>query len=331
MTSLTMTDIQHALERAILVNLTMRRDHHYLVHQGRVAIVDEFSGRMSTDRSFGGGIHQAIEARERIALTPASRPIARITVQEFVSLFAHLCGVTATASEDKEELGRVYGFRVTKVPTHLPCRRECLDPVVCQSQPAKRRQMVLEVDQVLRQRRAVLIGTRTIGQSEAISQALTDAGIQHVVLNARHHQQEAEIVARAGMPGQVTVATNMAGRGTDIVLEPSVRQAGGLHVIVAEMNAAARIDAQLIGRCGRQGDPGTARIYLSPDDDIFQQAGHSAASGRGRLFKQARRAQRRLAREHQRQRRRLTAHESNLAASLRTLGLDPYLDQPAAW
>ncbi len=338
MNSLTMTDIQHALERAILVNQTIHRDHHYLVHDGRVAIVDEYTGRLSTNRSFGDGIQQAIEAREQIELTPISHPIARITVQEFVTQFAHVCGTTATASDDQDELRRVYGFRVAKVPTHLPCKRVLLDPVVCKSQADKHRQIVQEVQQLLQQRRAVLIGTRTIDQSEAISQAFGDAGIEHVVLNAREHRQEAEIVAAAGMPGRVTVATNMAGRGTDIALDRSVREAGGLHVIVAEMNMAARIDSQLIGRGGRQGDPGTARIYISAEDDLFKQAGlfkqASLAAGRAkgtRLLKLACQAQKRIQRDQQRQRYRLTAQQSNLAASLRSLGLDPYLDQPTAW
>ncbi len=336
MNSLTMTDIQHALERAIMINRTMFRDHHYLVHHQRVAIVDEYTGRLSIDRTFGGGIHQAIEAREQIALTPMSRPIARITVQEFVSKFRHLSGVTATASEDQEELRRVYRFRVSKVPVHLACQRILLEPVVCASQEDKRRQIVREVHQVLSQHRSVLIGTRTIKQSEAISQTLKNDGVGHVVLNARHHDREAEIVAQAGMPGQVTVATNMAGRGTDIPLDGAVRDAGGLHVIVAEMNTAARIDAQLIGRCARQGDPGTARIYIAPDDQIFalafgRQSPTQPVGNEIRLMRRAHRAQKRIQREHQRQRNRLTAHESNLAAALRKLGLDPYLDQPASW
>jgi preprotein translocase subunit SecA len=259
--------------------------------------------------------------------------VARITVQEFVSRFGHVCGVTATATEDQEELRRVYGFHVVKVPPYVPCRRLLLEPVACVDQQQKLRRIVEEARHVVAHDRAVLIGTRTIEQSEAISRALEDAGVQHVVLNARQHAREARIVAAAGRPGQVTVATNMAGRGTHIPLDPVVRDAGGLHVIVAEMNTAARIDAQLIGRCARQGDPGTARVYIAPDDQVLRiaLADRRLDARPHRLVRRARAAQKQIQREHQRQRNRLTAHESKLAASLQQLGLCPYLDAPAAW
>ena len=336
MNALTATEIQHALERAILINQTMFRDHHYLVRDNQIAIVDEYTGRASSDRTFGAGIHQAIEAREQLPLTPPSQPIARITVQEFVGKFTHLCGVTATAMEDRDELRRVYRCRVFAVPPHLPCQRVVLETVVAASQEDKRAQIVCEVKRILAQRRAVLIGTRTIEQSEALSAALREQGIDHAVLNAHDNRREAEIVGLAGQPGRVTVATNLAGRGTDIPLDTAVRDAGGLHVIVAEMNTAGRIDHQLIGRCGRQGDPGSARIYVCSDDEIIRQAFvdtpiETAGETFGdrvesRIIKRAKRAQQRIQSEHRHQRCRLTAHEANLTASLRLLGLDPYLD-----
>jgi preprotein translocase subunit SecA len=336
MNSLTTTEIQHALERAILVNQTMFRDHQYLVRDDRIAIVDEYTGRASSDRTFAAGMQQAIEAREKLVLTPPSQPIARITVQDFVAKFAHLCGVTATAMGDRDELRRVYRFRVFEVPPHLPCRRVMLETIVAAGQEDKCEQIVREVKEILAQRRAVLIGTRTIEQSEALSVVLQGAGVDHAVLNARNHRREAEIVGLAGQPGRVTVATNLAGRGTDIPLDAVVRDAGGLHVIVAEMNTAGRIDLQLIGRCGRQGDPGSARIYVSLDDEIIRQAFGGTATeaatemfddrAKAKIIKRAKLAQQRIEHDHRLQRCRLTAHEANLTASLRLLGLDPQLD-----
>jgi preprotein translocase subunit SecA len=270
-------------------------------------------------------------------LTAESEPVARISVQDFVCKFDHLCGITATAWEDRHELRSVYGLSVERVATHQPSRRAVLDPVVCRSRDEKWGRIVDETRTILAQHRAVLIGTRTVARSEQLSELFRSSAIDHVVLNARNPKAEADIVAQAGRRGRVTIATNMAGRGTDIQLESDVAQAGGLHVIVSEPHAAARIDRQLIGRCARQGDPGTARVYASPDDEILVQAfGHqraaqirqasvSGASSRW-LLARLQQSQRGVSRAHRAERARLTAHEANLAEAMQLLGLDPHLD-----
>ncbi len=336
MGGLTSTDILHALERAIWINESIHRDDHYVVKDARIHIIDEYTGRKSGDRNFGGGIQQAIEAREGLTLTAESEPIARISVQDFVTKFRHLCGITATAWEDRQELRSVYGLAVKRFATHSSSQRTILDPVVCRARIEKWQRIVDETRTIIAQGRAVLIGTRTIEQSEQLSELFQASAIDHVVLNARNPKQEASIIARAGQTGHVTIATNMAGRGTDIRLEPAVAQAGGLHVIVSEPHAAARIDRQLIGRCGRQGDLGTARVYASPEDDILVQAfGHERAqkirqsadgvSDRWLLAK-LKQSQQRVSRYHREERARLTAHQASLSDSMQLLGLDPHLD-----
>ncbi len=337
MRSLTTTDILHCLERAIWINEAIHRDQHYVVKGRKIHLVDEYTGRKSGERHFGGGIHQAIEAREGLDLSPESQPVARVSVQDFVGKFDHLCGITATAWEDRRELRNVYGLRVHRVATHQPSQRKILQPAVCRSREQKWDQIVEETQAVIAKQRAVLVGTRTVAQSEQLSERFQTRGIDHVVLNARNHRQEAAIIAGAGRVGRVTIATNMAGRGTDIQLEPAVTAAGGLHVIVSEPHAAARIDRQLIGRCARQGDPGSARIFASPDDEILAQAfgreraeqiRQSALGGASEswLLAKLKRAQQRVSQNHRRERARLTAHEDTLAESMQRLGLDPHLD-----
>ena len=337
MGSLTTTDILHALERAIWINTAIHCDHHYVVKDGRISLIDEFTGRTDGEKNFGGGIHQAIEAREGLELTVESEPVARLTVQDFVAKFKHVCGITATAWDDRHELRTVYGLTVRQVATHHPSRRKILEPVVCRSREEKWHRIVEETRFILQTRRAVLIGTRTVAQSEELSDLFRKSEIEHVILNARNPKHEAAIIADAGRCGRVTIATNMAGRGTDIRLDPTVAQAGGLHVIVSEPHAASRIDRQLIGRCARQGDPGTARIFTSPDDEILVQAfGHERAqqirqfSSRGAsdrwLLAKLRQSQQKVSRHHRKERARLTAREASLADSMRQLGLDPYLD-----
>ena len=335
--SQTTTDILHAVERAIWVNEAICRDDHYVVKDGRIQIIDEYTGRKSGERNFGGGIHQAIEAREGLDLTAESEPVARATVQDFVTEFKHLCGITATAWEDRHELRAVYGLNVQKVATHQASRRTILDPVVSRSREEKWQRIVDETQTMIADQRAVLIGTRTVAQSEQLSDRFRTSTIDHVVLNARNPKQEAEIIADAGRRGRVTIATNMAGRGTDIGLESKVAQAGGLHVIVSEPHAAARIDRQLIGRCARQGDPGTARVYVSPDDEILVQAFGTEHAAKIRqsatqrvsdrwLLKKSIQAQQRVSRNHREERARLTAHEASLIDAMQLLGMDPHLD-----
>lgn len=337
MNSLTTTDIIHALERAIWINESIRRDEHYVLDDGQIHLVDEYTGRKATGKNFGGGIHQAVQARERVELTPDAQPIARITVQEFVNQFRHVSGLTATAWEDRRELRAVFDLDVYPVAPHRPIIRRLLEPVVCPTCQDKWDRICQETISLIGQGRAVLIGTRTIEHSEQLSEVFDGASIQHVVLNARNHRQEADIVSDAGQSGSVTIATNMAGRGTDIRLDPLVNDAGGLHVMVSEPHAAARIDRQLIGRSGRQGDRGTARIYASPEDQILLQAfGHDraqqicAAAQAGAsdrwLWAKLRQAQQRVARQHRKERERLSASEASLALAMKSLGLDPHLD-----
>ena len=334
--TLTTTDILHALERAILVNETIHRDIHYVIHEDRIQLVDEYTGRGAADRNFGGGVQQAIEAREGLTLTQASEPIARISVQKFVSRFRYLGGMTATAWEDRDELQQVYNVKVHRVRPHRRSQQILMPPVACRSLREKWVRIADETAKMIKKNRSVLIGTRTIAQSEELSTQLNENEISHVVLNARNTASEAEIIAKAGQPGRVTVATNMAGRGTDIRLSEEVRKAGGMHVIVSEAHAASRIDRQLIGRSSRQGDPGSARLFVSPADEILAQAYgeeqsakflHAATQGSIRwLLPRVLSAQKRVARIHRKERTALTARDESLSDAMLSLGLDPHLD-----
>ncbi|MAI30827.1 MAG: hypothetical protein CBE00_01655 [Planctomycetaceae bacterium TMED240] len=334
--TLTTTEILHALERAILVNETLHRDIHYVLHEDCVQLVDEYTGRRTADRNFGGGVQQAIEAREGLALTRESEPIARISVQDFVARFRHLAGMTATAWEDRDELQRVYDAKVHRVRPHRRSQQVLMPPVACRSLGEKWTRIANETAKMIATNRSVLIGTRTITQSEELSTQLSEKGISHVVLNARNAASEAQIIAEAGQAGRVTVATNMAGRGTDIRLSEEVRKAGGMHVIVSEAHAASRIDRQLIGRSSRQGDPGSARLFISAADEILAQAyGEEQAAKfllaaeRGSirwLLPKVLAAQKRVVRMHRNERAELTARDESLADAMLSLGLNPHLD-----
>jgi preprotein translocase subunit SecA len=269
---LSQNDLVDALERALLVNERYVRDRDYVIRDGRIQIVDEFTGRTADGRSWSRGVHQAIEARESLALTRTTRSGARITVQEFVGRFRDVSGMTGTAAESASEFREVYGLRVRTIAPHQPSQRVERPPVVTPSLAEKWRAVADETQRVIGEGRAVLVGTRTVDASEQLSAVFKEHNVDHVVLNARVPDREAEIIAQAGQPGRVTIATNMAGRGTDIRLADSVRDAGGLHVIITELNASPRIDRQLIGRCGRQGDPGTYRAILSSEDPILTEA-----------------------------------------------------------
>ena len=334
--SLTTTEILHALERAILVNETLHRDIHYVLNENRIQLVDEYTGRRAADRNFGSGVQQAIEAKEGLALTRESEPIARISVQDFVTRFRHLSGTTATAWEDRAELQHVYNVKVRRVHPHRRSQQILMPPVACRSLAEKWVRIADETAKMIAKNRSVLIGTRTITQSEELSLQLGENEISHVVLNALNAASEAEIIAGAGRAGRVTVATNMAGRGTDIRLSETVRKAGGMHVIVSEAHAASRIDRQLIGRSSRQGDPGSARLFVSAEDEILTQAygeEQSAkfllAAKRGAirwLLPKVLSAQKRVVRMHRKDRAELTARDESLADAMLSLGLDPHLD-----
>ena len=247
-----------------------QRDVQYIVVDGKVQIVDEYTGRVMPDRSWERGLHQLIEAKENCAITEISHTLARMTYQRFFRRYLHLCGMTGTAVETAGELCAVYGLRVVRIPTNRPLRRTNFGTQIFRTAALKWSAVVDSAKAVTRDGRAVLIGTRSVNASEHVGELLLKAGLQPVILNARQDRQEAEIVAGAGQPGRVTVATNMAGRGTDIELHPAVKEAGGLHVILTEYNESRRIDRQLFGRVGRQGDPGSYESIVALDDELFQ-------------------------------------------------------------
>lgn len=267
--ALRLTSLYEYVERAIRAEREFLRDRQYVVCNEKVVIVDEFTGRIAEGRQWRDGIHQAVEAKEGLAVTIASGSAARITVQEFFALYQGLSGMTGTAAGSAREFRKAYKLAVVTVPTNCPSRRRRLPDRVFGTARAKWQAVAEEVRQVHGSGRPVLIGTRSIDKSEQLSEILTSAGIEHAVLHARHLADEAAIVERAGEMGRVTVATNMAGRGTDIRLAAGVAQIGGLHVIGTELHDSSRIDQQLFGRCGRQGDPGSCRQYVSLDDEIL--------------------------------------------------------------
>ncbi len=256
--------IAHALTAQHL----FRRDRHYLVRDDKVQIIDEYTGRVMPDRSWARGLHQMVQAKEGVEVSGRNKTLAKISYQRFFRRYLRLGGMSGTAREVAGELSTIYGLNVVPVPTHRPSQRTTMADRVYVTREEKWRAVVTEVKQRQQSGQPVLVGTRTVEDSELLSQRLHKAGIEHTVLNAAQDAQEAEIVARAGARGRVTVATNIAGRGTDIPVEDTALAAGGLHVIVTERFEAGRIDRQLTGRCARQGDPGSAVAILSLDDEL---------------------------------------------------------------
>ncbi len=279
---------EETIRKALAALYLFRPDIHYLVRESKVQIVDEYTGRLMPDRSWERGIHQLIEIKEGCELTRQVESMARITYQRFFRRYLHLCGMTGTAWEVRKELWSVYGLAVARVPTEKPLKRKTLPGLVAPTLPEKKTAVVERVGEFLNRGRPVLIGTRSVAASESLSKSFTEAGMTHCVLNAKNDSNEAAIVAQAGRPGAVTIATNMAGRGTDIKLGPGVAELGGLHVILTERHDAGRIDRQLGGRCGRQGDPGSFEAILSMEDSLLE-------GGRAGIFGwAARRVPRRL-------------------------------------
>jgi preprotein translocase subunit SecA len=248
----------------------------YIVRDGKIQIVDEYTGRIMPDRNWNEGLHQLIEAKENCEVTERRAPLARISYQRFFRRYQRLAGMTGTAREVARELWAVYRLPVIGIPTNRPVRRRDLPTRVCATMDEKLARITERAAAVSAQGRPVLIGTRSIAASEALSRHLDLAGLAHVVLNATQDQHEADIIAKAGQPGHITVATNMAGRGVDISLSREVSERGGLYVILSERHEAGRIDRQLIGRCGRQGEPGTTEAILSLDDALLEVIGRPA-------------------------------------------------------
>ena len=241
---------------------------HYVIDDDKIVIVDEFTGRMMPDRTWRDGLHQAIEAKEKVEINPPKDTYARISFQRFFRMYRKLSGMTGTASEAASEFWQIYQLPVVKIPTNRPCIRKNLPTVVLNTESAKWARIVQEIRRVHETGRPILVGTRSVRASEHLSQMLKNERLEHQVLNAIYHRQEAQIVAQAGQHGRITVATNMAGRGTDIKLGRGVAKLGGLHVLAAEPNESARIDRQLYGRGARQGDPGSAQGIFSLEDEI---------------------------------------------------------------
>jgi preprotein translocase subunit SecA len=270
---------REALVRQALTALYLfHRDLHYLVRDEKVQIIDEYTGRIMGDRSWEQGLHQMIELKESCPLTPMQTSLARITYQRFFRRYLWLSGMTGTAQEVAGELWNVYRLATVTIPTNRPLQRTWMGERLFATAEQKWDAVVDRIGSLRGQGRPVLVGTRSVAASEILSAQLTNAKIEHVVLNARQDQEEATVVAAAGELGRVTVATNMAGRGTDIRLEPAIERVGGLHVILTEFHESKRIDRQLFGRCGRQGDAGSCESIVSLEDDIFRRHARSAAA-----------------------------------------------------
>ena len=263
-------EIQHCIILALRAHNLMHRDHDYIVKDDQVLIVDEFTGRVMPGRRYSDGLHQAIEAKEHVKVKRESRTLATITFQNFFNKFDKKCGMTGTALTEEREFREIYGMDVIEIPTNRPVIRFDDQDAVYKTKKEKFRAVVNAVKEAYEKGQPVLVGTITIQVSEEVSKMLKRAGIPHNVLNAKFHEMEAEIVAEAGRHGAVTIATNMAGRGTDIKLDEEARAAGGLKIIGTERHESRRIDNQLRGRSGRQGDPGESRFYISLEDDLMR-------------------------------------------------------------
>ena len=339
--SVGLIDCYEYTERAIKVSRDFLLDQHYVVLEGEIVIVDESTGRLAEGRKWRDGIHQAIEAKEGVEITMDTGQAARITVQDLFMRFEILGGMTGTAVSSAKEFRKIYKKHVCQIPTNRPPQRKILPERIYGTGAEKWRAIAEEIAELQQIGRPVLVGTRTIDHSQILSKLLSERGIVHQVLNAHQVALEAEIVAKAGELGRVTVATNMAGRGTDIKLPDQVADLGGLHVICSEIHDSARIDRQLIGRCGRQGDPGSVRQYMALDDEILltglgpkkalklREQGQKSSGdlrGMGSLF---RKAQRKVEARHLRDRNLLLHHEKQRKKMHRELGQDPYLDTPS--
>jgi preprotein translocase subunit SecA len=325
---------EHLVRQALQAEHMFERDRDYLVVDGKVSIVDEFTGRMLADRSWSLALHQSVETKEGVTVTDENRTLASVTFQRYFRLYDKLAGMTGTARESRGELGKIFSLPVLSIPTNKPLRRRRLPYRVYATWEQKYAAIVARILELHADGRPVLVGTRSVYRSEALSRMLAEHGVEHRVLNARHHAEEAAIIAEAGQQGRVTIATNMAGRGVDIMLGAGVQKLNGLHVLGTELHEAGRIDRQLGGRSGRQGDPGSFEFFACLEDELLGRWNKTIAawlvrraarrkSGRLRgawiyLFELAQRA---IERRHLRIRLDLLEHDKKLEEMKGTLGV----------
>lgn len=334
-----MDKLLEQVEKSLHAYHRFSKDHQYMISkEGKIIIIDEGTGRPMPDRHWRDGLHQAVETKENVQITMPSDHAAQVTFQNFYRLYKKLAGMSGTLMPNFKEMRRVYRRWVTKIPTNRPVKRVQKPDGVYPNEGEKFDAVVKEVREMVAQGRPVLIGTRTVDKSERLSSLLKLAGVDHLVLNARQDANEADIVSQAGQLGRVTVATNMAGRGTDIKLGAEVAKNGGLHVIGTERHEAERIDRQLAGRAGRQGDPGSAQFYVSLDDGVLEglgqakqhaldQLGRSGSSRPWSMFRGLfRKAQKRIEKKHYKQRLDLMHYDRSRQEMLQDLGADPYVD-----
>ena len=269
----------HHLNQSLKAHILFQRDVDYIVKNGQVVIVDEFTGRTMEGRRYSDGLHQALEAKEKVKIERENQTLASITFQNYFRMYDKLAGMTGTADTEAPEFKKIYNLDVVVMPTHMPMVRADYADVIYKNEKAKYRAIIDEIKEKHDAGQPVLVGTISIDVSEKISRLLKKDKVPHEVLNAKHHEREAEIIADAGGLGKVTIATNMAGRGTDIKLGEGVIDAGGLHILGTSRHESRRIDNQLRGRSGRQGDPGTSRFFLSLEDDLLRIFGSGKISG----------------------------------------------------
>ncbi|NIN70607.1 MAG: preprotein translocase subunit SecA, partial [Gemmatimonadetes bacterium] len=263
-------EILHHVNQALKAHVLFKRDVDYMVKDGQVIIVDEFTGRLMPGRRWSDGLHQAVEAKEGVKIESENQTLATITFQNYFRMYEKLAGMTGTADTEAAEFEKIYDLDVVVIPTNMPMIREDLRDQIYRTEKEKFQAVLEEIRALHGSGRPVLVGTVSIEKSERLSGILNRHGIPHNVLNAKHHEREAQIIAEAGQPGKVTIATNMAGRGVDIKLGEGVVGKGGLHIIGTERHESRRVDNQLRGRAGRQGDPGSSRFYLSLEDDLLR-------------------------------------------------------------
>ncbi|MBR4742270.1 MAG: preprotein translocase subunit SecA, partial [Desulfovibrio sp.] len=270
---------QHHIQQSLKAHTIFKRDVDYIVQNDQVVIVDEFTGRLMHGRRYSDGLHQAIEAKEHVPVAAENQTLASITFQNYFRMYETLSGMTGTADTEAVEFQQIYALEVVSIPTNQPMIRKDYPDLIYSTRKEKFSAIINAIAELYKKQQPVLVGTISIETSEMLSQELTKLNIPHSVLNAKQHAKEAEIVAQAGQKGKVTIATNMAGRGTDIVLGEGVVELGGLHILGTERHESRRIDNQLRGRSGRQGDPGSSRFYLSLEDDLMRLFGSERIQG----------------------------------------------------